>query len=150
MHGKSLDFPVVVTAVGRSVPMMLGVGVVSVYMAVIVVVFVVSLALVHSVGVVCLSLAAVVVGLVVSVVLEKLCYELVVIGYFLFDHVLALVQFLEQLVHVLGAELEMILNLLDPLLVHFLEVIPHQIPYLEVVQRAILIEVNLDDVCNQQ
>lgn len=71
--------------------MMLGVGVVSVYMAVIVVVFVVSLALVHSVGVVCLSLAAVVVRLVVSVVLEKLCYELVVIGYFLFDHVLALV-----------------------------------------------------------
>jgi len=51
----------------------------------------------------------------------------------------ALVQILEELVHVLWTELEVVLHLLDPLLVHDFEATANDVPDFQIVQRAIVI-----------
>ncbi len=60
------------------------------------------------------------------------------------------VELLEQLVHVFGTELKVVLHFCHPFLVHFVEVAFYQVPNLKVVQSALLVQVYLDDVCDQE
>ena len=59
-------------------------------------------------------------------------------------------QVLEEFVHVFGTELEMLLHLLDPLLVHLVVVGLDEFSHLEVVDGQVFVQVELDDVGDQQ
>jgi hypothetical protein len=90
------------------------------------------------------------VGVILSIIFEKLINFLVVV----YDTILLLhlsfVQLLEEPVHVLGTELKVVLHLLNPLLIHFIEVVFNQILDLIVVNLTVIIKINLNYVSDEQ
>ena len=60
------------------------------------------------------------------------------------------IELLEEFVHVFGAELVVVLDFGDPFLVHFVEVVFDQVPDFEIVQGALFVEVDFDDVGDEE
>jgi hypothetical protein len=90
----------------------------------------------------------VVIDLLISIALKQLCNKLIEIDNILLHCAFSLIQLLEEFVHMFGTELKVILNFLDPFLVHFLKIVLHQVPDLKVIQSALFIKVNFNDVCD--
>jgi hypothetical protein len=76
---------------------------------------------------------------VVLGVVEEFGDEKVVVDDVLIGWGFGFVELLEQLVHVFGTELEMVLYFCHPFLVHFVEVAFYQVTNLKVVQSALLV-----------
>lgn len=55
----------------------------------------------------------------------------------------------EETIHGLGVELEVPLHFLHPRLVHAVEVILYDVSDLEIDQRVFIVQVDLDDVCDE-